>query len=308
MRWVVVPVFLMSTALLTAQQPTFRTQSDLVVIHAMVEDGRGAAIPGLGESNFIVYEDNYPQDISFFSAADAPATIGLLIDNSTSMSSKRERVVASAVQFAELSNQDDEVFVLAFNEHVREAWPPRILSESDASILRATLLNRISARGKTALFDAINDALDRMKNAVHTRQVLVIISDGSDNASRSELEATVQRIQSSSAMIFSVVLHDPVDRDGNPKLLRRLATLTGGEAFQPRQIEDVPEALEHIARDIRATYTIGYVPKNPARDGKLRKLRVVASHPDGRRLNVQARGGYLAPSAAGAPAGGGGAR
>jgi VWFA-related protein len=272
----------------------------------MVEDGRGAAVPGLERTNFLVYEDNHPQEISFFSAADAPASIGLLIDNSTSMSTKRERVVAAAVQFAELSNPQDEIFVIAFNEHVREAWAPRIIQESDASILRATLLNRISARGKTALFDALNGALDRLQRAVHTRQVLVVISDGSDNASRAGLEATRARIQASHATIYSVVLTDPVDRDGNPKLLRRLSTDTGGEAFVTERLEDIPDALEHIARDIRATYTIGYVPKNQTRDGKLRKLRVVASGPDGRTLKVQTRSGYLATALSGRPNIGGG--
>ena len=297
MRWIVVPLLMMSGVLLAQQPPTFRAQSDLVVVHAMVEDGRGAAIPGLEQSNFLVYEDNHPQQISLFSAADAPASIGLLIDNSTSMSTKRERVVAAAVQFAELSNPADEIFVLAFNEHVREAWAPRIIQESDASILRLTLLNRIAARGKTALYDAINTALDRMKKATHTRQVLVIISDGSDNASRATLEETITRIQSSSAMIYSVIMHDPVDRDGNPKLLRRLSELTGGEAFMTRERDDIPEALAHIARDIRATYTIGYVPKNQVRDGKMRRLRVVAGDGKGRTFKVQARGGYLAPKA-----------
>lgn len=309
MRSVAVLV-LFSAATLTAAhtQPTFRAQSDLVVVHAMVEDGRGAAVPGLEAANFLVYEDNYPQKISFFSAADAPASIGLLIDNSTSMSNKRERVVAAAVQFAELSNPEDEIFVLAFNEHVREAWAPRIIQESDVSILRATLLNRIGARGKTALYDAINAALDRMNAAAHTRQVLVIVSDGSDNASDAGLEDTLTRIQSSSAMIYSVVMHDPVGRDGNPRLLRRISELTGGEAFVTRELDDIPEALEHIARDIRATYTIGYVPTNQARDGKLRKLRVVASDGDGHPLKVQARGGYIAARAASAQTGDAGAR
>lgn len=297
MRLIVASVMLLSGVALAQEQPTFRAQSDLVVLHATVEDSRGAAVPGLDQSNFIVYEDNYPQQVSFFSAADAAASIGLLIDNSTSMSSKRERVVAAAVQFAELSNPADEIFVLAFNENVREAWAPRIIHESDASILRATLLNRISARGKTALFDAVNDALDRMRTATHVRQVLVIVSDGSDNASAASQEETLRRIQSSNAMIFSVMLNDPVDRDGNPRLLREISSLTGGEAFMARRIQDVPDALEHIARDIRATYTIGYVPKNQTRDGKMRSLRVVASDGEGRPLTVKARGAYLAPHA-----------
>jgi VWFA-related protein len=229
-----------------------------------------------------------------------------LIDNSTSMSNKRERVIAAAVKFAEMSNQDDEIFVLAFNEDVREAWAPRIIHESDASVLRATLLNRIAARGKTALYDAVNAALDRMSTAVHTRQVLVVVSDGSDNASQEALAPTIARIQGANAMIYSVAMIDPVDGDGDPKLLRRLSALTGGESFDARQTDDVAEALEHIARDIRATYTIGYTPKNPSRDGTLRKLRVVASR-DGRPLKVKTRGGYVATNTSASSTGGAGA-
>jgi VWFA-related protein len=291
----VVAVAMASAVAVAQQRPTFSTHADLVVLHATVEDARGAAVPDLQRDHFIVYEDNRPQQVSFFSSSDAPATIGLLIDNSTSMATKRERVVAAAVQFAELSNPNDEIFVLAFNEDVREAWAPRVIEESDISILRATLLNRISARGKTALYDAVDGALDRLRDAKHTRQVLVIISDGSDNASRIDVDRMLERVQSSSAMVYTVALQDPVDRDGNPRLMKRISNETGGESFTPRRIDDVPEALEHIARDIRATYTLGYVPANQSRDGSVRKLRVVARHPDGRRLKVQTRGGYVAP-------------
>ena len=279
-------------------RPTFKATSDLVVIHAMVEDRRGAPVAGLQQDNFLVYEDNYPQELRFFSTADAPATIGLLIDNSTSMSTKRERVIAAAVQFAELSNPEDEVFVLAFNEQVRMAWPARVLDESSLSVLRATLMNQISARGQTALYDAVHGGLERLSTGTHTRQVLVIVSDGSDNASRHTKDAMIAAVRSSSAMVYSVALQDRVDRDGDPGLLKRIATETGGEFFSPDKTEEVSEALEHIARDIRATYTLGYVPRNQTRDGSVRKLRVVARHPDGRSLKVQTRGGYVAPKAA----------
>src|SRR5687767_13842796 len=188
MRWILTLLMVGTSAITAQERPTFSSQADLVVIHAMVEDGRGAPIEGLQQENFLVYEDNRPQAISHFATTDAPASIGLLIDNSTSMASKRERVVAAAVQFAELSNPDDEVFVLAFNEDVREAWAPRVLEESDISVLRATLLNRISARGKTALYDAVGSGLDRLASGKHGRQVLVIVSDGSDNASRATID------------------------------------------------------------------------------------------------------------------------
>jgi VWFA-related protein len=296
MHWTWLAVALASTALITQGQPIFRAHSDVVVVHALVEDGRGAAVSDLTRDNFLIYEDNYPQQLSVFSAADAPATIGLLVDNSTSMAPHRELVVAAAVQFAELSNPQDEIFVLAFNEQVRDAWEPRVIEQSDVSILRATLLNRISARGKTALHDAVDRALDRLTGARYARQVLVVISDGSDNASRLTREEMLARVGTSHAMIYSVVMRDPLDPDGDPGLLRRLSEDTGGESFTPARIADVPEALEHIARDIRATYTLGYVSTNQARDGTRRKLRVVARHPDGRKLKVQTRGGYLAPT------------
>jgi VWFA-related protein len=294
---VVVGLALLTGSSRAQERPTFSAQSDLVVVHAMVEDGRGAAVPGLEQGNFLVYEDNKPQHISFFSSADAPASIGLLIDNSTSMMSKRARVIAATVNFAKLSNPDDEVFVLAFNENVHEAWPPTILSSSHLETFHRALTTEISARGMTALYDAVAGGLDRLSRAQHSRQVLIIVSDGSDNASRLTMDEMMARAVGSSAMVYTVALQDPVDLDGNPKLLKRIATATGGEAFTPRRIDDVPEALEHIARDIRATYTLGYVPTNQARDGSLRKLRVSAKGPNGRTLKVQTRGGYVAPKA-----------
>lgn len=297
MRSLAIVCSLLLVAAAPQERPTFSAQSELVVVHAMVEDRRGAAVPGLQSDNFLVYEDNRPQQLSFFSSADAPATIGLLIDNSTSMMSKRERVIASAVEFAELSNPADEVFVLAFNEDVQEAWAPRVLEDSDIATLRDTLRARIGARGRTALYDAIDAGLRRLARAQHSRQVLVIISDGSDNASRLTLDEMLSAIGSTSAMIYSVALQDSVDRDGNPKLLKRISTSTGGEFFAPREIDEVAAALEHIARDIRATYTLGYVPANQTRNGATRRLRVVARHPDGRPLKVQTRGGYTAPKA-----------
>ena len=307
MRWTIpAALALISAGALAQERPTFRSQSDLVVVHAMVEDRRGAAVSDLRPEHFQIYEDNYPQEISFFSDIDAPASIGLLIDNSTSMIRKREQVIAASVEFARLSNPEDEIFVLAFNERVREPWPPRILQESDLGALRRALVTYIAARGMTALYDALHAGLDRLETATHTRQVLVVISDGSDNASQATLDDTLARVRASSATIYTLALETPGDPDGNPRLLRRLSGETGGEAFRPRRIDDIAGALEHIARDIRATYTMGYVPTNQKRDGTLRKVRVVARHPDGRVLTVKTRSGYVAPRARTSEGGAGG--
>ena len=153
-----------------------------------VEDRRGAYISGLEQEAFTVLEDGKPQAVQFFSAADTPATIGLLIDNSYSMMNRRELVVAAAIGFTERSNPEDEVFVLAFNENVGEIWAPKIIRDTNLLSMKAVLLGNIAARGKTALYDAIAGGLDRLNAGKHTRQVLVIVSDGSDNASATTLD------------------------------------------------------------------------------------------------------------------------
>lgn len=294
LRSTFIAALLASLAAAPQEQPVFRAHADLVVVHALVEDRHGRAVPDLARDNFLVYEDNRPQALTVFSAADAPATIGLLLDNSTSMVNKRDRVIVAAVEFASLSHPDDEVFVLAFNEDVRVAWPLQVLNESSLSVLRATLGDQIAARGKTAFYDAVLQGLDRLSTGTHTRQVLVVVSDGGDNASRRGREEMMAAIESSHAMVYAVALQDTIDR-GNPSLLRRLADRTGGEVFSPKSIDEVPGALSHIARDIRATYTLGYVPTNAARDGSRRELRVVVRQPGGPTLRVRTRSGYVAP-------------
>jgi VWFA-related protein len=277
----------------TQEKPIFSTKSELVVLHVTVEDRKGTYISGLPREAFTVLDNGKPREVQFFSAADTPATIGLLIDNSTSMTNKREMVVAAAVGFTEMSNREDEIFVLAFNEDVQEIWRPQVIGLSNPASMRAVLLGGIAARGMTALYDALSIGLGRLESGTHTRQVLVVISDGSDNASTTTLEQVLGRIRASEAAIFTVMLKDPLMPDGNPKLLKRLATETGGEAFEPDRIQDVPETLEHIARDIRSAYTLGFVPESSVDARELRKLRVNVRTKEGRTFTARTRGGYL---------------
>jgi VWFA-related protein len=280
------------------ERPTFSTSSELVVLHVTVEDRSGSYISGLPQDAFTVLDDGKPQQVQFFSAADTPATIGLIVDNSTSMMNKREMVVAAAVGFTEMSNPEDEVFVLAFNEDVSEIWKPRVIGMTNLISMRAVLLGGIGARGMTALYDALYIGLQRLALGMHTRQVLVVISDGTDNASSTTLEQVLGQTRSTEAAIFTVMLKDRVTREGNPKLLRRLATESGGEAFEPRNLDDVPETLKHIARDIRSAYTIGFAPETSVGERQLRKLKVLVRTKEGRTFTARTRGGYLtrAPS------------
>ena len=287
----VVAALLLSLHTTAQEKPTFSARSELVVLHVTVEDRRGTYISGLSQDAFTVLEDGKPQPVQFFSAADTPATIGLLVDSSTSMMNRREMAVAAAVGFTQESNPEDELFVLAFNEDVLEIWQPRVIGVTNMASMRASLLGGIAARGKTAVYDAIIRGLERLEQGKHNRQVLVLISDGGDNASAATLNDVLARTRASEAAIFTVMLRDPVVREGNPRLLKRLANETGGEYFDPRSMADLPETLEHIARDIRSAYTIGFVPSAGVDEHALRKLNVVVRTPRG-TLKARTRGGY----------------
>ena len=280
-------------ALMCAQEvPTFKAKSELVVLHVSVRDPKGAYVSDLPQEAFSVFEDGRPQPITAFSTVDAPVSLGLVIDGSGSMATKRDLVVASVLSFAELSNPLDELFVLTFNENVSEAWPPGIIGDSNLVSLNATLRGAIGGRGRTALHDAIEEGLSRLATARHGRQVLIVISDGADNASATTVAQVVDHIERANAVIYTVALRDPVERDDNPRLLKRLATASGGQAFEPQRLKDVRPALLSIARDIRTVYTLGFVPSPPGGGEVFRRLRVIVQPPDGRSLRVRTRAGY----------------
>ena len=287
-------VGLRSAALGGQDRPLFSTESDVVVVHATIKDRGGAYVTGLTRDAFAILEDGRPQTPQLFTGEDAPVTVGLLVDSSGSMQPNRERVIAAATAFAQASHPNDELFALTFNDTVSAALPPTAPFTSDVAVLQGAVANTIRAHGRTALFDAIAAGLDYVGRGRHERRVLVIVSDGGDNTSQSTFEEVVTKAQASNAVIYTVALADPADNDANPRLLGRIAQANGGEAFRPRSVDDITDVLQHIARDIRHTYTIGYVSTNPVRDGAFRRIRLVVQSPDHRRLFVRTRSGYLA--------------
>lgn len=275
------------------ERPVFSAKSELVVLHVSVEDSKRRYVPGLSKDAFTVFENGEAQQVEMFSGEDVPATIGVLIDNSSSMGPSRERVVAAALAFTETSHPEDEVFVLTFNEHVRPAWGPVVISKTTPAVFKATVARAIMAAGMTAVYDAIEEGLRRVRRGIHTRQVLVVISDGSDNASQAKEADVIKQVHDSDATVYAVGLIDPVTRDGNPGLLRRLTKATGGSLFQPKRAGEIPVVLEKIARDIRSAYTLAYAPSRTTPDGVRRMIRVQARSPQGRLLSVRSREGYF---------------
>lgn len=280
-------------------KPNFSSESELVVLHVAVKDRRGGYVGGLGQDAFRVLEDRKPQEISFFNNQDAPVTVGLLIDASGSMAPNRDLVIAASMAFSKAMNPHDEFFVLGFNEQIHTPLPADKPFTNFEPTLRIALVQAIKARGQTAIYNAVNSGLDYVQRGGFERQVLIILSDGGDNASNTTRAQVLANAQASNAVIYTIALVDPMDPEADPGFLSDLSAATGGVSFRPKNGAEIDGILQRVATDIRNMYTIGYVPSDTAaaRKGRkepLRRVAVDVTLPTGQKLNVRTRRAYLA--------------
>jgi VWFA-related protein len=265
----------------------------LVVLHATVTERDGGFVHNLVEQDFQVYEDGVPQSIRLFKNEDIPVTVGLVIDHSTTMRPKLAEVSAAARTFVRASNREDEMFVVNFNEKVSLGLPGAVRFTNNTAELENAIITAPTG-GMTALYDAISKALEELQAGSRDRKVMIVVSDGGDNASARSLDQVMKLAGQSTVVIYTIGLFDEGDPDRNPGVLQRLAQATGGEAFLPGQVTEVVAISERIARDIRHQYTIGYVPIKPAREGVYHSIRVLARAKGHDRLSVRTRTGYIA--------------
>jgi len=286
-----------SAALLQGQQSrdegrfTIAVDVDLVVFNVTVTDGRDRHVSGLKASDFHILEDNRSQEITLFAPEDVPASIGFIIDNSSSMHEKRAYVERAALAFTNASNSEDEMFVVKFNERVYLGLPPSIPFTNDLAEIRSALLQTAPV-GMTALYDALSAGIEHLKTGTRDRKALVVLSDGGDNASRRRLDDVLELAQRSSATIYTIGIYDISDIDRNPGVLRKIAKLSGGRAYFPDSLNDMEQVWRDIAGGIRSQYTIGYHSSNPNRNGPFRKVTITAGRNGGRGLRVITRAGY----------------
>jgi len=270
-----------------------RVNTGLVVLHATIQDHEGVLVSGLSQESFQVYEDGVLQQIKYFSHEDIPVTVGLVIDNSGSMGNKRAEVIAASLAFARSSNPKDQMFVVNFNEHVRFALTDNLFTDQVSELEVA--LSKINANGETALYDAVAAALEHLKKSDRDKKVLIVISDGGDNASKHTLAQILSMAQQGGAIIYTIGLFDEENEDRNPRVLAQLAKETGGGAFLPRTLKEAVPLCKRIASEIRNQYTIAYVPANRKLDGTYRAVQVRANAPHRGHLAVRTRTGYRAP-------------
>jgi VWFA-related protein len=275
------------------QEPSFKSGStELVVLPVVVTDKQGRYVSDLPGAQFTVFDNGRRVPIELFTNEDTPVTVGLVIDASSSMRPKIGEVIAASLRFARLSNPQDELFAVRFNDDVQDVLPipPFVLAGDLAKLEQA--VTSIHPDGRTALYDGMMDGLDHLASGNRARKVLIVISDGGDNASAATLDTVLARARASNAAIYTIGIFDADDMDKNPGVLKSLANVTGGERFLPRSAGELLTACEKIAREIRGGYTIGYAP--PARDGAYHRVRVEIEPSPPRKLNVRTRPGYFA--------------
>jgi len=271
------------------------TSVDLVVLSVTVRDRNRSFVAGLAKENFRVYEDRRPQQITLFLQEDLPVTVGLIMDSSASMGPKRSEMTAAATAFVAASNPEDEMFVVGFNEVVSMGLPEAVPFTSEVEQLRAAL-SRFPTRGRTALYDAIETALEHLEKGQRDKKALIVFSDGGDNASERTFREVLKKASQSTATIYTIGLFDAQDADRNPNILKQLARVTGGEAFLPNALSEVVAICRQIAHDLRNRYTLGYTPSHENGEPGYRTIQVTAAAPDRKKLSVRTRTGYLIPA------------
>jgi Ca-activated chloride channel family protein len=267
----------------------FRAESRLVVLHVTVLDKNNRFVTSLTQSAFKVYENGAEQTLKLFRREDVPVSVGLVIDNSGSMRDKRQQVNAASLAFVAASHPGDEVFIVNFND---EAFLDQDFTNRQELLQDA--LKKVDQRGGTALYDALSMSLDHVREkGKRDKRVILLVSDGEDNASQMTFEKLLRKAQESEVAIFTVGLLEE-GRAGRRtrRVLTDLAEATGGAAFFPRQSSEVDAIARRIALDIRSQYALGYTPTDPALDNTFRRIRVLVGK--GNDYTVRTRSGYYA--------------
>ncbi len=286
---------------------TLREDAYEVRLNATVLDGSGHTIQTLAKDDFHVYEDGVPQTIAGFRHEDLPVSLGILIDSSGSMYDKRTAVDQASLDLVKLSNPQDEAFLVDFS------WEAFIDQDFTSDIHKLQDgLGFIKSSGGTAMYDALVASADYLsKNAKHPKQVLLVVTDGEDNASSATLEQAIRRIQDfDGPVIYCIGLlfgedSNKAESRHARRVLETLAEQTGGAAYFPKNLKEVDPIAREVANDIRTQYSIAYRSTKPPALGGYRQVHVEAKAKGFGKLSVRTRTGYyprVARAANGAPA------
>jgi len=278
---------------------TLKMDVDIALVNVTVTDPYNRLVTGLEQENFRVFEDNVEQEVVTFSSEDVPISIGVVFDFSGSMANKVGKAREAAVQFFKTANPSDEFFLVSFNER---AELTSAFTNSVEDLQSSLMLT--SAKGRTALLDAIYLGLSQMRGARNAKRALLILSDGGDNHSRYNESDIKRLVKEADTQLYAIGIFDPLgyrnrtpEELNGPSLLSEITEMTGGRVFSVEKLEDLPDIASKIGMELRNQYVLGYHPSNKAHDARWRKIKIRLRAPKGLPpLNVYAKTGYYAPS------------
>lgn len=275
-------------------QPPVRIDVSLVLVNATVTDSDGHSVTGLDKNHFHVWEDKVEQEIQYFSTEEVPVSVGIVFDISSSMEGKISVARDAVAAFLKTGSPNDEYTLVEFNNR------PRVTQNFTSNITEfENRLALVSPSGSTALYDAVYLGIQKLRQAHNPRKALLLITDGEDNHSHYKFSEVKEIARESDIQLYAIGIAGysiPTATKGNKSgraVLEELVNLTGGQVFFTTDIRKLEGIACMIAEDLRNQYVLGYVPANPARNGKWRKLRLKVDPFS--QVSVRARSGYYAP-------------
>lgn len=289
----------LAPAIAGGQEPSFRAGVDLVSLNVTVTDAEGRFITDLSQDAFEVFEDGVKQEVSFFNRSNLPIALSILMDTSASMEDKMATAQKAAIGFSHRLRPEDLAQVVDFDSRVSIA---QAFTNSFGDLQHAILRTR--AGGSTALHNAIYIALKEIQKVQAQgsedirREAIVVLSDGEDTSSLVSFEEVLELAKRSETAIYTIGLRskgpDRVRGAFNEAdfVLRQLAQETGGRAFFARGVEELSGIYGQIGDELSSQYAVGYISKNPKRDGAWRRVVVRVTRPS---ATARTKRGYYGP-------------
>lgn len=278
-------------------QQKFRGGVELVSLNVTVTDGT-KYVTNLTEADFEVFEDGVKQDLTYFSRVQQPIALSLLLDTSNSMEARLETAQDAAIGFVKRMRPEDIATVIEFNSIVNIAQT----FTSEIGLLERAI-RQTSVNGSTSLYNAIYISLKALKkeraltSEEIRREAIIVLSDGDDTSSLIEYEEVLNLAKRSETAIYAIGLRQA--EIGRPRfkeaefVLRQLSQETGGRAFFPGSVGELPKIYEQISEELSSQYSLAYSSRNPVRDGAWRRVLVRVNKPN---LTARTRQGYYGPT------------
>lgn len=280
-------------------RPKIRVDSNLVVVPVTVTDNKGHVVTGLQKEHFSLFEDKVEQQITHFASEDAPASIGVILDTSDSMSPKLQKAREAVAALIRSSNSDDEFFLETFSDRTR--FLVGLTTHHEELLGR---LKTVHTDGGTALLDAVANGLNEMKNARYNRKTVVIVSDGEDNASHLTVSELQKVVHDSDVLIYAIGLVDSSSSSwqssqstAGAMLLKHIATESGGRLFVLKGLKQLPEITSKIGLWVRNQYILAFSPANVENRQGYHRIQVKIAKPRGfPSMHAAWRLGYYTPA------------